>query len=314
MSTFQRAILCAVMIACHAVSTYAAITTNAALPINYQITVQPIILANDDGSNQALFLGSSAQQADIEMLVDQIWAQAGVDILWLEPNLWKNSTYNNGGVANPNATNSAANSAGVTNPNSQVINAFFVNQIGSSVPPSNFAFGLAFENFNGSTQFNGTYQALGSQTVSNASLRGVSSRVIAHELGHNLGLQHILQSSNLMLSDDPNGTADERLTSAQIDTVLQSGFVTPYQPPGDFNGDGDIDGEDLLIWQNGFGRSGANGDANLDGDVDGADFLLLQDNLQMAALQSESLTVPEPSSLVLAMALLVSLSYSRRRR
>ncbi|NOZ38622.1 MAG: hypothetical protein GXP24_00165 [Planctomycetes bacterium] len=315
MSTFQRVILCAVIVDFFAAPTCAAIVTNTALPINYQITVQPIILANDDGSNQALFLGTDSQQAEIEVFVDQVWAQAGVDVLWLEPNVWKSSTYNNGGVADPNAAISAANSAGVTSTNSQVINAYFVSQIGNSVPPSNFAYGLAFDNFNGSTQFNGTFQALGSQTVSNASLRQVSSRILAHEIGHNAGLQHISQSSNLMLSDDPNGTAEERLTSSQINTALQSGFVASYQPPGDFNGDGAINGEDLTIWKNGFGRPGANGDANGDGDVDGADFLILQDNLHMVAtLQSDTLAVPEPSSFVLAMTLIALLNASRRRR
>lgn len=47
----------------------------------------------------------------------------------------------------------------------------------------------------------------------------------------------------------------------------------------DFNEDGDIDGEDFLAWQTGYGRfpgggaAHADGDADGDGDVDGDDFL-----------------------------------------
>ncbi|MBN1854990.1 MAG: lamin tail domain-containing protein [Pirellulales bacterium] len=51
---------------------------------------------------------------------------------------------------------------------------------------------------------------------------------------------------------------------------------------GDFNTDGNVDSEDLDIWENGFGMThGANldhGDADGDGDVDGNDFLVWQLN------------------------------------
>src|SRR5690606_32450705 len=48
--------------------------------------------------------------------------------------------------------------------------------------------------------------------------------------------------------------------------------------PGDFNGDGNVDGADFVIWQTNFpNNSGAasldQGDANGDGNVDGADFV-----------------------------------------
>ncbi len=52
--------------------------------------------------------------------------------------------------------------------------------------------------------------------------------------------------------------------------------------PASFDGDGDVDGQDFLIWQLNFGTmSGATfsqGDADLDGDVDGQDFLIWQLN------------------------------------
>jgi hypothetical protein len=54
--------------------------------------------------------------------------------------------------------------------------------------------------------------------------------------------------------------------------------------PGDFNGDGFVNGADFLIWQQNYGKIGgatlAMGDANGDGNVTGADFLVWQENYQ----------------------------------
>jgi hypothetical protein len=63
--------------------------------------------------------------------------------------------------------------------------------------------------------------------------------------------------------------------------------------PGDFDGDADVDGDDLTIWSAGFGMASgaarANGDANGDAAVDGADYLLWQQNLGWSALNVGSL-------------------------
>jgi hypothetical protein len=52
----------------------------------------------------------------------------------------------------------------------------------------------------------------------------------------------------------------------------------------DFDGDGDVDGDDFLIWQSGFGNPEADhwseGDADFDGDVDGDDFLIWQNQFK----------------------------------
>ena len=70
---------------------------------------------------------------------------------------------------------------------------------------------------------------------------------------------------------------------------------------GDFDDDGDVDGNDFLIWQKGFGiSSGAtltDGDANGDGRVDGTDLAIWQDTygLVLNSLSSASV-VPEPTA------------------
>lgn len=66
---------------------------------------------------------------------------------------------------------------------------------------------------------------------------------------------------------------------------------------GDFDEDGDVDGDDLVIWQAGYGIN-ANGDADNDLDTDGRDFLVWQRNYT-GALLSASTAVPEPGAGVL---------------
>ena len=69
---------------------------------------------------------------------------------------------------------------------------------------------------------------------------------------------------------------------------------------GDIDGDGDVDGDDFLLWQNGFpisvGAALLDGDTDGDGDVDGDDFLTWQNSFPYPAVLS---AVPEPNSLVL---------------
>ena len=66
--------------------------------------------------------------------------------------------------------------------------------------------------------------------------------------------------------------------------------------PGDFDGDLDVDGDDLAVWRSNFGSTSAtplHGDADGDADVDGADFLVWQQHVSPpdAAVHT---TVPEP--------------------
>ena len=80
----------------------------------------------------------------------------------------------------------------------------------------------------------------------------------------------------------------------------------PGYPLGDFNNDGVVDGDDLPMWQGGFGISSgamlANGDADLDGDVDGNDFLTWQTGFGSGPGATDiSVPVPEPASIGLAL-------------
>lgn len=98
------------------------------------------------------------------------------------------------------------------------------------------------------------------------------------------------------LAIDENGLATPILLSIQ---------VVPA-PLANFDGDTDVDGDDFLIWQRGYGLTGQTdnslGDANFDGTVNGADRAVWEDQYgTVAPLSAASSAVPEPSSALLAL-------------
>jgi hypothetical protein len=90
------------------------------------------------------------------------------------------------------------------------------------------------------------------------------------------------------------------------------GFLATPIAAADFDQDGDVDGDDLTMWQGDYGVS-ANCDADDDGDTDGNDFLIWQ-RQYIAGVPglARELGIPEPASLWLAlMALAVSVRAAR---
>jgi len=110
------------------------------------------------------------------------------------------------------------------------------------------------------------------------------------------------------------GSSDAQIYLDDIFWDPQAVFIPPV--PGDFNGDGNVDGDDLLDWQTSFGTTGsaeiADGDADEDGDVDGNDFLIWQRNRSTPALSSQS-AIPEPTTLGLTLIGFSALAWLRRK-
>lgn len=90
----------------------------------------------------------------------------------------------------------------------------------------------------------------------------------------------------------------------------------PELPPlvafADFDGDGDVDGDDFLIWQAGFNVDDR-GDANGDGVTDGDDFLIWQSQFGSGS-GSASAAAPEPTSIALTLLMAAAAMLSRRTR
>ena len=206
-----------------------ALIVNGPQPITHQVTVQPIVVSNDDGSQTAEFFGTLSQQSSIEGFIDTIWAQAGIDIEFLLPNAWNSTFANSGNPANNNPRPTSdlnqvtgdGSTAGVANASSTVINIYFVNiAAGFGLLSENSVAGLAFLGGNGITQY------VGSNLLGFSAGREVIGSVVAHEIGHNLGLPHIVEAENLMQSSgQPN--QGERLNASQIATAQSSAFAVP---------------------------------------------------------------------------------------
>lgn len=85
----------------------------------------------------------------------------------------------------------------------------------------------------------------------------------------------------------------------------------------DFNGDGDVDGEDFLAWQRGFstGATLSEGDANGDSTVNDADLAIWEQQYGTSSSLPVASAVPEPSTLLLVLSsALTCLGRSRRKR
>lgn len=106
--------------------------------------------------------------------------------------------------------------------------------------------------------------------------------------------------------DEPTGVLGLKLNSA---------FQTPT--PGDFDGDGDVDGADFVAWQTNYpttsGATAGQGDADGDGDVDGADFAAWQEHFSSPPGGGSS-PVPEPQAWILASLAVAGLIAASKRK
>ena len=86
-------------------------------------------------------------------------------------------------------------------------------------------------------------------------------------------------------------------------TLTDGGLVLDIALPllaTDFDGDGDVDADDLAEWLSNFGSANPSaGDADFDGDVDGSDFLSWQRDLGQSLPPAGATSIPEPSTVAL---------------
>lgn len=193
------------------------------------IIVQPISVCNDIGTDCA---NPSGQFFETE--TDKIWDQAGVDISFLPMTSINASSFQH--ITGETEFNTLANGAGNgQNDTPTVINMWFVDQIGAGDVA-----GLAFLSSPGNAR-NGV--AIANKVFTDADGAGRRD-TLAHEIGHNLGLDHTLESNlRLMapgsirliptspLNITPDGVGVSQLTGAEISTALASPFVVAVPEP-----------------------------------------------------------------------------------
>jgi hypothetical protein len=187
--------------------------------IDKRVTIQPYQLARDDGSevqNPAILLH--------EAECDKIWAQAGIDILFLPSIILSNSTFFSVVTGSSSAANWYGNLLIQFDRGQKALNMFFVDTIDNG-------------SFNGFSFIDGNGFVIAKQALSR-------SDTIAHELGHNLGLDHTTFDAggplNLMtasvtppasLNDiAPDGANRSQLVTKQINQARISFYVRSIIP------------------------------------------------------------------------------------
>lgn len=311
--------LASVAVVCWPSALLGALIVNPQREITHRVTVQMIQTALSDGSSPATVFGNATQRASIEAAVDTVWAQAGIDVFFLPTiNRWNNTFayQGNGGPRNSNELGtivSSGDAAGVTNSTPSVINEFFVNVVPAfSFTSENSANGIANLGRDGTAQF------VGDSLLTFLGGREVIASVVAHEIGHVLGLKHTPDGGSNLMSP---GGATEQLSDAQISAIFQTssrndtvalipsggtGFLQflPLMLAGDYNDNGVVDAADYTIWRNTLGsRTNLAADGDRDRVIDMGDFLIWKNNFGSeggagaGAILSQA--IPEPSAVAL---------------
>ena len=194
----------------------------AAAQVTQQVFVQPIVVSDDNGSNTAIAFGNDEQAFEIRRQIDEIYLQAGIDIVFLDERNVDSTFFNFGNGGGERTDRDLENIIdqgdrdGIGNSDRQVIDTYFVNRVpGFRTTSRNTSNGLAFVGDAGIAIHTGD------NLLNFASGRSIIAEVTAHEIAHNLGLEHVADSNNLL------GDGDQ-LNASQISAVRSSQFSQTF--------------------------------------------------------------------------------------
>ena len=181
------------------------------------IIIQPIVVQSDIGDEPAKMNLS-------EELVNKAYTKANIDFHYLEP-LYYDNTEARDGEINLDSIVKLSKRDNILKGQNDIINMFFVNAIDGHQGPTG----------RGMMNGNIVFIALGDGNNTNAEKQtSMEAFVIAHEVGHNLGLKHVVDDDNIIDSlpniqgdgefkdrIDPNNS----LNSYQINEIFKSPLV-----------------------------------------------------------------------------------------
>jgi len=184
----------------------------------YILIVQPIVIQSDEGTNPA-------SMALPKSLVDSVYLKAGVDFYFLEPIFYNNTKARDGEISLNKIVELAQND-GIIRGNGDIVNMFFVNAVDGNKGP------LGRGMMGGSISF----ICLGENKNNDPDFEYMQAFVIAHEVGHNLSLKHVVDDPNIsdtIPNIEGNGDFKDRinpkysLTDYQINIIQKSPLVHP---------------------------------------------------------------------------------------
>jgi len=171
------------------------------------IIIQPIVIQSDIGEEPAKMNLS-------EELVNKAYSKANIDFHYLEP-LFYNNTKARDGEINLDSIVKLSKRDNILKGQNDIINMFFVNAIDGHQGPTG----------RGMMNGNIVFIALGDENNTNAEKQtSMEAFVIAHEVGHNLGLKHVVDDDNI-IDSLPNIQGDGEFK----DRIDPKNSLNPYQ-------------------------------------------------------------------------------------
>ena len=145
------------------------------------IIIHPIVIQSDNGDEPA-------QMKLSEQLVNRAYSKANIEFHYLEPTYYNNTKARDGEINLDSIVNLSKRDRILKGQN-DIINMFFVNAIDGNHGPTG----------RGMMNGNIVFIALGDKNKTKIEdNKSMEAFVIAHEIGHNLGLKHVVDDNNII--------------------------------------------------------------------------------------------------------------------